>query len=447
MKPQKNYLLSAILLFSISIITLNAQVGVGTTTPEGALDISSASAGFLLPRTNLMNTSDVTTVKNPQGGDPAEGTLIYDEGTNLSDGFYYFDGTKWNALMTADKDTYLGISDQTLTANRNINLSGYNLNIDIASSGSNGLSLDTDYLFLSRDAGNTDDGLISTRGGLAFNIDSDNGNSNDSEYFAWGQDAAPGSGTGDAAYDELMRLDATGLGIGTNKPDMKLHVVETTGDINVAKFESPEFPMFAGFIIEDTGGSNTARFAITPGNVANNSAGALSGVPASNANGKNCVTFDVEGSIYDIYTFMEGTIRPGFDNLTSLGAPNHRFTDLFLVNAPTVTSDVRLKENINDLDYGLDTVMQIETISYELIDDAEDDVHLGFKAQQIQELIPEVVTVAPESGKLSMAYSEMIPVLTKAIQDLNNKLDTVLKENKELKAQNTALLEEISGIK
>lgn len=447
MKPPKNYLLYTALLFAVFTISSYAQVGIGTTSPEGALDINASAGGLLMPRTNLSSTSDVSTISNPQGGMPATGTIIYDRGGNITEGFYYFDGSIWTALMTVDQDQYLGIRDQTLDGNRTIDLNNFDLNIALQNNGSNGLTFNTDYLTLSIDPGNSGDALLSSRGGIAFSIDNNDNNSNGNEYFSWGDDGNFGSGTGDSSYNEYMRLNNDGLGIGTTNPGMKLHVVESTSNVNVAKFESPEFPMFAGFIIEDTGGNNTARFAITPGNVANNSSSALSGVPAGNANGKNCVTFDVEGSTYDIYTFMEGTIRPGFDNLTSLGAPNHRFTDLYLVNAPTVTSDVRLKENIKAFQYGLETVMEIETISYELIGDTEDDVHLGFKAQQIQELIPEVVTVAPESGKLSMAYSEMIPVLTKAIQDLNNKLDTVLAANAELKAQNTALLEVMSGNK
>ncbi|MBT8255805.1 MAG: tail fiber domain-containing protein [Bacteroidia bacterium] len=443
MKPLKTtfYLLAIIGL--LSTVPAFSQVGIGTTSPQGALDISATNGGLVIPRINLLNITDIITIKNPLGGGPVKGTIIYDLGTNITEGFYVFNGSQWQLL--ADTDTSLGDTDQTLAGSRTVNLNGFSLNFNVSNTGTDGLKLDTDYLELCRDAGNNGDGLVSTRGGMAFNIDSNNNNTNDNEYFSWGQDGAPGAGTGSGNYDELMRLDATGLGIGTNSPGMKLHVVETTSNINVAKFESPEFPMFAGFIIEDTGGSNTARFAITPGNIANNSGGALSGVPAGNANGKNSVTFDVEGSTYDIYTFMEGTIRPGFDNLTSLGAPNHRFTDIFLVNSPTVTSDVRLKENIVETSYGLDTVMQITPVAYELIDDPTNDVHLGFKAQQIQELIPEIVTTAPETGRLAMTYAEMIPVLTKAIQELNDKLDNVISENENLRERNATLLSSIEN--
>jgi hypothetical protein len=274
---------------------------------------------------------------------------------------------------------------------------------------------------------------------MTFNLDRDNSTTGDTEYFSWGQDGGSESGSGDSNYDELMCLENTRLGLGTNNPNYLMHVVETQTNLNIAKFEAPNFPIFGGFIIEDNAGNNTTKFVISPGNIANNSAGAMAGVPASNSNSQNTVTLDCEGSTYDIYTFMEGEIRPGFDYLTTLGAPNHRFIDLYLVNNPTVTSDVRLKKNITETNYGLETVMQITPVSYELIDDVDNDVHLGFKAQEIQQLIPEIVNTAPDTGTLSMVYAEMIPMLTKAIQELNDKLDTVIRENETLRVQNASL--------
>ena len=257
MKPLNYFLRNLFLILIITSFSSNAQIGIGTTTPEGALDINGALGGLVIPRTNLGSVTDLITCANPQGGDPVKGTIIYNLGETIAEGFYYFDGAVWQNMQTTDNDDYLAINDQTLTADRDIFLANNDLNIDVSSSGSNGLTIDTDYLAFSRDAGNSADGLISSRGGMAFNLDSDNGNSNDSEYFSWGQDGNPGEATGDSSYDELMRLDDTGLGIGTNNPETKIHVVETTSNINVAKFQSPEFPMFAGFIIEDTGGNNT----------------------------------------------------------------------------------------------------------------------------------------------------------------------------------------------
>ncbi|RMA66461.1 tail fiber domain-containing protein [Ulvibacter antarcticus] len=427
------------LLFGMFIsISVTAQVGIGTTNPQGALDISSANGGLVVPRTNLLSIADILTIANPLGGGPVKGTVVYNLGSLITEGFYVFNGLTWEILKNSDTNTYLGANDQTLTGNRTIDLNYFNLDFNVANNGTNGVTIDTDMLSLSRDGGNSGDGLISSRGGMAFNIDNNNNNTNDNEYFSWGQDGALDEGTGDSSYEEYMRLNNTGLGIGI-EPQYALHVKETTENVNIAKFESPEFPMFAGFIIEDTGGNNTSRFAITPGNIANNGSAALAGVGANNANGKNSVTFDIEGSTFDVYTFMEGVIRPGFNNLTSLGTANHRFTNLYLVNSPNTSSDIRLKENIVETTYGLETVLKVTPVSYELIDDVTNKVHLGFKAQQIQELVPEIVEAAEGTGMLSVAYSEMIPVLTKAIQELNAKVDRLIEENNTLRAQSSGL--------
>ncbi len=72
----KKILLSAVFIFTASF-TMIAQVGVGTTTPEGALDVTSATTGLVLPR--VANTDAVT---NPQGGDVVNGTMVYDMSVN-----------------------------------------------------------------------------------------------------------------------------------------------------------------------------------------------------------------------------------------------------------------------------------------------------------------------------------------------------------------------------
>ena len=63
--------------FIAASFTSIAQVGVGTTTPAGALDIVSATSGFVMPR--VANTSAVV---NPNGGAIENGTMVYDVSLN-----------------------------------------------------------------------------------------------------------------------------------------------------------------------------------------------------------------------------------------------------------------------------------------------------------------------------------------------------------------------------
>lgn len=78
------YSICLLVLFSI---TAEAQVGVGTITPDPSaqLDVTSSSKGLLVPR---MSFSDRNLI-----GSPATGLLIYQ--TNNTPGFYYYNGSAW----------------------------------------------------------------------------------------------------------------------------------------------------------------------------------------------------------------------------------------------------------------------------------------------------------------------------------------------------------------
>jgi uncharacterized protein (TIGR02145 family) len=68
-------LLCAVLI--AASFTSFAQVGIGTTTPAGALDIVSTTSGLVMPR--VANTSAVV---NPNGGAIVNGTMVYDLSAN-----------------------------------------------------------------------------------------------------------------------------------------------------------------------------------------------------------------------------------------------------------------------------------------------------------------------------------------------------------------------------
>lgn len=78
---------------------LFAQVGVGTTTPKAALDVTSTNQGFLMPRIALTATN-VPTLINPNGGALEVGTMVFNtantSGTyGVKKGLYYWDGSYW----------------------------------------------------------------------------------------------------------------------------------------------------------------------------------------------------------------------------------------------------------------------------------------------------------------------------------------------------------------
>ena len=86
MKPR--HLLPA--LWAASQLAIQAQVGVGTTTPDASaqLDITSSTLGFLPPR--------MTQAQRVAIASPAAGLLVYQ--TDGSPGLYNYDGSAWSTL-------------------------------------------------------------------------------------------------------------------------------------------------------------------------------------------------------------------------------------------------------------------------------------------------------------------------------------------------------------
>jgi hypothetical protein len=78
------------LLVIISISTINAQVGVGTNTPNAsaALDVTSTTKGLLTPR--------MTSVQRLAISNPADGLVVYQ--TDNTPNFYGYINGAWSAL-------------------------------------------------------------------------------------------------------------------------------------------------------------------------------------------------------------------------------------------------------------------------------------------------------------------------------------------------------------
>jgi hypothetical protein len=88
-----------VLIGIICSFYLNAQTGIGTTTPNvsAKLDVYSDNKGFLPPRVTLTSASDNSTIASP-----AEGLLVYNKGSvGLQAGYYYWNGANWATIATA----------------------------------------------------------------------------------------------------------------------------------------------------------------------------------------------------------------------------------------------------------------------------------------------------------------------------------------------------------
>ncbi|MCX7550483.1 tail fiber domain-containing protein, partial [Xanthomarina sp. F2636L] len=127
---------------------------------------------------------------------------------------------------------------------------------------------------------------------------------------------------------------------------------------------------------------------------------------------------------------INAALLPDVDNTSVLGNPSQRWTTVYATNGTINTSDRREKKNIKELNYGLTEVLQMQPVSFNWKSENNPDLKLGLIAQDLQELIPEVVKShfwekdeatnqlsKKELERLGVYYSDLVPVLIKAIQE------------------------------
>lgn len=95
-------------------------------------------------------------------------------------------------------------------------------------------------------------------------------------------------------------------------------------------------------------------------------------------------------------------------------------------------SDQRYKENFEPLESSLDNIMQLQTVKYDMKDFLPNDQRrmIGVFAQEIEQFYPEAVkesTITDDDGNehelKSVSYTQLVPILIHAIQQLKQQLD------------------------
>jgi hypothetical protein len=163
----------------------------------------------------------------------------------------------------------------------------------------------------------------------------------------------------------------------------------------------------------------------------------------SAATGATQYLFGISGS----YMGCTDHFIPNNSNSQDLGTSLWRWRTLYTNNNPSVSSDVRLKENISGITYGLNEVLQLRPVTYNYKNETSKEKKMGLIAQEVRSIIPEIVDEGNDSLKiLSVKYGDLIPVLIKAVQELDKKLAS--QTNKSINYKNYSLYKkEIESIR
>ena len=204
----------------------------------------------------------------------------------------------------------------------------------------------------------------------------------------------------------------------------------TTGSANTA--------IGAQSLIAATGSGNTALGYAAGQVITSGTNNTFIGLNA-NASGTGAATFSNATALGNgALVVASNSVRIGNSAVTSIGGQV----------AWTNASDIRIKKNITNSKYGLSTVMQLRPVEYNLI--SNDLKQVGFIAQEVQKLVPEVVTGKEgdlEKGEiLGITYSNLVPVLTKAIQEESAQKDAEIAALKTLLKSLAARLQSLETI-
>ncbi len=212
--------------------------------------------------------------------------------------------------------------------------------------------------------------------------------------------------------EERMRINIAGnIGIGTTSPTRKLDVF---GDISNR-----------GLYFINSADGNSAGAITTTGQT-----GTDNGIVITSTRAAGKIVFETNngGTSERMRINNNGNVGIG------TASPSQRLTVFNGTTTGTYTttgwlhsSDARLKTNVVKVENALGLVNQLNGVYYNWSNNLESGRQLGFLAQDVQKVVPEVVMGVEgdvtKGETLSMAYQNLVPVLVEAIKDQQKQID------------------------
>jgi hypothetical protein len=135
----------------------------------------------------------------------------------------------------------------------------------------------------------------------------------------------------------------------------------------------------------------------------------------------------------------EGDVRPGQDQLQNLGTIDYRWLKVYTKDGVDQLSDGRYKENVSGLPIGLEEVLILRPVSFSWKDGPDQGLKYGLIAQEVADVLPEIVSGNEDGQPLSLNYDELTPVLVNAIQEQQVQIEDQAHQIADLEARLDAL--------
>jgi hypothetical protein len=245
-----------------------------------------------------------------------------------------------------------------------------------------------------------------------------NGGTNTSTAFTAGSVIFAGTSGTYTQDNSNLFFDNTNnrLGIGTASPNYKLDVGYDINNRSVARFSSNAANRMAS--VAFFGNNTESMYFGYEGGSEIVSGGQQGDFVLRNMLANKNIIFTTNSGKFGVNVLVptEALHVVGNARITAVGAGT--FSNNLNITSDgtltTATSDEKFKYNIRPLNYGLETLLQLNPVNFQWIEGEEED--LGFIAQDVAEIIPEAVNTNWNSDLL-FRYESLIPILTKAIQE------------------------------
>jgi hypothetical protein len=384
-------------------INSSGRLGIGTTSPSEALHVKSTSGTQLVLERDGTTTQIASVVFKDGSGDQnrissSDSNLIFESGA----------GNTERLRITAAGLVGIGTTSPS-------DPNGFGNCIDIRSPTGAAIYLrdsdDTvnDAFVIGRD--NSDSYLISASGNMLF---SNNGSERARIDSSGRLLIGVSSSYANADVDELQ--------IGNNSSATKTGI--TLGSTDQSGIAFADASNARAGMIEYTHSIDSLRFYTNGTNerMRINSGGAVVFWSQLTFAPSGTKAFEITYNAADFYI-----TNADFSNYAYLSGQN--FTGW------SFASDARIKENIQDLEYGINQLKALKPRRFNFI--GQDSSTIGFIAQEVQAVVPEAVTgkeipyeetdtlQEKASKTLSITKEALIPLLTKALQEAIAKIETL----------------------
>ena len=103
------------------------------------------------------------------------------------------------------------------------------------------------------------------------------------------------------------------------------------------------------------------------------------------------------------------------------------------LNTLTVPSDIRIKENLEEITDASEKVRLLKAYTYNLL--GHDRRSAGIIAQDLAKVLPEGVVTNPDTGILSIDYSAVIALLVNALNEKQSDIEQLTKRLEDIEAR------------